>query len=203
MGILKDLFPDGVLGIKGVERERATTDEMIARVQNDDSLTGLGDLVAQGQEPMTAGQHQKFRAALGLAVDHEHTINTGVADVNTRIEALRKSNPDLSDTLDTIQTKVKLAHAHALDPDSETNGMAVLTGAINDIETLQKFDKEEKQQTSIADQTGRFNRRKEIQTDVDTRLVKPWTEDTANYGALRAQIPSGQDGKAAPKELNS
>lgn len=123
VGPFQQLF-SRTLGL-GLRRQRTETDALIKQVQSDaadKAFPGaLQGLINYGEQPMTAQQHEQFRAALqqGVATLHEYAAANQVFKSN--LAAVRKNaTPTENKMLDQAERARQLAQSQATTGDMPT-----------------------------------------------------------------------------------
>jgi len=58
------MFPEGILGRRGLDDERELTNQVLEKVQADETLVNLDGLITAAQSPLTRKQHAAVRSAL-------------------------------------------------------------------------------------------------------------------------------------------
>lgn len=196
---------EGLFGRRGLSNERALTDSLIDSVQGDESL-GMGELAEQGRTPMTREEHADFRAGLTQAVLNHRTFEAGIDLFQRNMAGLRAraDNEDELGTMDLMQGQGDYAFEllRSQDPALQEKGMQLMGNLMSSQQQFSTALEDRRIQMEASESAGRERIRSEMQADIDSRIVSPIIEDTANYEAIRAQL-KGNGSDVAPPSLVS
>jgi len=179
------LFPDGVLGRRGLADERELTDEVIGRIQADEQLEGLDSLISAGRRPLTREQHASFRAALAQAATEQKTVAAGFDAFNREQSRLLNTNPADSEQLITMTSQMEIAHRYLMsgNPELEKAG-AALSAKVLDAQQAYTTTNEA-QRLALGEQ--KWSRFQQIGDDLRTESL-PYTTQARSWSAVNAAL---------------
>jgi len=197
----------GLFGRLGMHHERELTDQLIADVENSDEFKGLDGMLEAGRSPMTREQHAGFRSGVIQAALNQRVFNAGYEDYLKQSGGLRataKSRDDLA-LLDDMDAQAK--HAQRLmqsgDPAMVEKGTALFGSVLQSRTQYVRTNEEQAIELQSSEDAERETIRGEIQGEVNSKIVDPIRQDTANYAAIQAQLEGPDGAEIAPPSLVS
>lgn len=188
----------GLFGRRGLSHERELTDSLIDQARG----TPLESLAEFGKMPMTREQHGEFRAKLLQTANTMQSLSAGYDEFNQSLAKLRASAPTNADReqLDLMDSAGKYAARliQSGNPALMSEGVAHLTQLFQTQQAYSAENEKTAAQLAIADDARRNEIRKEIQGELNAKIVDPIREDTANYEAISAQLTGNGDANAPP-----
>lgn len=178
------LFPEGILGRRGLADERELTDELIGQVRALEDVQGLDAMLAAAEQPLTREQHRAVRGALSQAVNDQRTINSGFEAFNREQTRLLNLNPADSEQLTTMASQMEIAHEYLLsvNPELQKAGTA-LAAKVLDAQSAYTTANEA-QRIALGDE--KWSRLQSVTDDLRTESTPYLTQARAWDGVIAA-----------------
>jgi len=127
---------EGILGRRGLRRERELTDSMIDLTRSDAEIAGLDSFLSIGATRMTREQHHAYRAALSERVGGQRTANEAFAVLNKQLDMLTPANDDDRQQIALMRSGLEFSQAYTRseNPDLQRQGLMDLMQMKNGIQ---------------------------------------------------------------------
>lgn len=179
------LFPEGIIGRRGLANEREQTDSLIASIEADDELGGLDALLEAGRSPLTREEHAKFRSALEQAALDQKTVASAFERFQDQQRQLMELNPADHEQLSTMGSQMELAHDYLMsaNPDLQRLG-ATIAGKVVDAQQAYATTNEA-QRIALGDE--KWSRFQQIGDDLRQDSL-PYQQQARAWGAVNASL---------------
>jgi hypothetical protein len=179
------LFPEGIIGRRGLADEREQTDELVGQIRGLDWVENLDSMLQAAQRPLTRDQHHAVRAALTQAVTDQATLGDAYDTFQREQQRLEQVNPADQEQLRTMSAQMDIAHRYLLsgNPELEKAG-AALSAKVLDAQQAYTTTNEA-QRLALGEQ--KWSRFQALQDDLRSESL-PYQQQARAWAAVNAAL---------------